>query len=121
MPVTETIPAGESDEIQHVVITSRKLLRSDERPFRRDQHAKAHGCVRAEFLVEPEAGFPAQYLVRLFQPGAKYHAWIRFSNGSQRDDRKADAHGMAVKLVGVEGEKVLVAEKDATTHDFVMV
>src|SRR3954471_19074447 len=107
------------DAINQVVEASRKLLDTDERPVRRDQHPKQHGCVRAKFVVEPGlGGVSAQ---GLFQPGRVYDAWIRFSNGAQRDDRKPDAHGMAIKLMGVEGLKVLAAEKDATTHDFVMV
>ncbi|MCA1685546.1 MAG: catalase family protein, partial [Planctomycetia bacterium] len=48
-------------------------------------------------------------------------AWVRFSNGARRDDREPDAHGMAVKLMGVGGPKVLDAERGATTHDLVMV
>ena len=37
------------------------------------------------------------------------------------DDREADLHGMAIKLLGVEGEKVLESEKEAPTQDFVLV
>src|SRR5262249_50680255 len=102
-----------------VVGASRTLLDSDGRPVRRGQHPKHHACVRARFVVEPSLA--PGYRSGLFQPGKVYDAWVRFSNGVQTDDRKPDAHGMAVKLVGVEGPKVLEAEKDATTHDFVMV
>ena len=40
---------------------------------------------------------------------------------ARRDDRKPDAHGMAVKLMGVDGPEFLGAERDATTQDFVLV
>ena len=40
----------------------------------------------------------------------------RFSNGSQDDDEKGDIHGLAIKLMGVGGPKVLDAERDETTH-----
>ena len=57
----------------------------------------------------------------LFQEPRIYEAWIRLSNGAHYDDRKPDAHGMAVKLMGVDGPKVLPAERDAKTQDFVLV
>src|SRR5262249_55649253 len=37
------------------------------------------------------------------------------------DDRQGDAHGMAIKLMGVAGEKLLDDEKDAPTQDFVLI
>jgi hypothetical protein len=105
--------------IDRVVDVSRKLLDISQRPVRRDQHPKHHGCVRAKFVVAPDLA--REYRHGLFAQEKMYDAWIRFSNGRQVDDRKPDAHGMAIKLMGVEGEKALAEEKDATTHDFVMV
>jgi len=116
----ETIPPGEAEAIRVVVEASRVMAGGgDENPARRGQHAKHHGCVRAEFVVEP--GLPEAYRVGLFREPKTYPAWVRFSNGARADDREPDAHGMAVKLMGVGGAKVLDAERDATTHDFVMV
>ena len=116
----ETIPAGEAEAIRRVVEASRAMLAAgDEGPSAAGQHAKHHGCVRAEFVVEPD--LPDEYRVGLFREPKTYPAWVRFSNGAEDDDRKPDAHGMAVKLMGVDGPKVLDAERDATTHDFVMV
>lgn len=88
-------------------------------PARRDQHAKAHGCVRAEFSVA--ADVPIQLRYGLFAEPRTYPAWIRFSSSSAQivSDTKKDAHGMAVKLLGVSGEKVLPKESHETTHDFV--
>ena len=107
------------EAINRVALASRKLLDTDERPVHRDQHPKQHGCVRARYVVGKN--LEDAYRQGLFQHQKVYDAWIRFSNGGQRDDRKPDAHGMAVKLMGVEGPKVLATERDATTHDFVMV
>ncbi|MGO9465422.1 MAG: hypothetical protein ACLQIB_24735 [Isosphaeraceae bacterium] len=107
------------EAVNEVVEASRKFLDTDERPVRRDQHPKQHGCVRARFIVAKNLGDP--YRQGLFQEEKVYEAWIRLSNGSQWDDRKPDAHGMAVKLMGVEGPKVLASERDASTQDFVMV
>jgi len=87
----------------------------------RDVHAKQHGCVRADFTVDKDV--PAELRAGVFaEPGKEYAAWIRFSNGGPKvqDDRAADARGMAVKLMGVDGEKLLESEKGAGTQDFLM-
>ena len=85
---------------------------------RRGQHPKAHGVVWAQFEVLKD--IPDDCKVGLFANPTTYTAYIRFSNGSQEDDRQADVHGMAIKLTGVGGEKILEGEADATTHDFVL-
>jgi hypothetical protein len=85
---------------------------------RRGQHFKQHGCVRAQFEVL--ADVPDQFKIGLFAKPATYSAYIRFSNGGELDDTKPDIHGMAIKLTGVSGRKVLEAEATATTHDFIL-
>lgn len=97
---------------------------ADQRPARRDAHAKHHGCVAAQFTVEKN--LPADWKVSLFGTPASYKAIIRFSNGdfTPKDDRLGDAHGMAVKVLGVSGEKLLNsgdANGETDTQDFVMI
>jgi catalase len=88
-------------------------------PKLRGQHTKGHGTVWAEFTIAPE--LPEDLRVGVFrEPGKTYPAWIRFSNALVMDDTKPGLHGMAIKLMGVEGEKVLEDEKTAQTQDFVM-
>lgn len=118
--VEPRVPETEGVDIATVVRSSLDLLDDSARPVRRGQHPKMHGLVRAKFVVESQLS--DEYRVGLFaEPGRSYPAWIRFSNGSKADDRRPDAHGMAIKLVGVEGRKLLDAEADAVTHDFVLV
>ena len=77
-------------------------------------HAKAHGCVQARFEVgEADPRLPAGPLRA--RPGT-YNAWIRFSSGNTlvQSDSVRDARGFALKVMGVPGEKLLPAEKDAT-------
>jgi hypothetical protein len=60
----------------------------------------------------------------MFIPGKTYQAWIRFSNGSgdpTHADIKPDARGMAIKVLGVPGTKLLEDEAEATTQDFIMI
>jgi hypothetical protein len=88
----------------------------------RDAHPKAHGCVKAEFHVLE--ALPEPLAKGLFIPGKTYQAWIRFSNGSSdptRADIKKDARGMAIKVLGVPGEKLLEDDDHATTQDFIMI
>ncbi len=89
---------------------------------RRDAHPKAHGCVKAEIRVL--STLPEPLAKGIFIPGRTYQAWIRFSNGSSdptRADIKRDARGMAIKVLGVPGMKLLADEDEAMTQDFIMI
>ena len=88
------------------------------RPVQRGQHPKSHGCVRAEFAVGSDV--PPELRHGVFREPRTYSALVRFSSGITEDDREGDIHGLAIKLLGVEGPKVLESDKDATTHDFVL-
>jgi catalase len=89
--------------------------------MRRDAHPKMHGVVKAEFIVEPD--LPEALRVGLFREPRTYQAWIRFSNQSDpiKPDVKGDIRGMAIKLMGVPGDKLLPAEKDEQTQDFIVI
>ena len=67
----------------------------------RDQHAKAHGCVRATFRVGDDVPTPLRH--GLFARPGSYPAWVRFSASSPRPrpDAALDAHGMAIKVLDV--------------------
>lgn len=120
----ETIPDSETAAISETA----KLLSgfvertypAGTRPARRDAHAKAHGCVKAVVTV-PD--LPADLRVGVFEKARSFHAWIRYSNGNPtpQPDTIGDGRGMAIKLMGVEGKKLLEDEIDATTQDFVMI
>lgn len=121
----ESIPVGEDAVIQAIEQISLTLLKDDYpgniRPARRDAHAKHHGCVKAEFIVE--ANLPNELKVGIFRESRTFPAWVRFSNGARESqaDAKGDTRGIAIKLLGVEGEKVLEGEKHLQTHDFTLV
>jgi hypothetical protein len=88
------------------------------RPALRDAHAKDTGCVRAIFRVDADLDPALRH--GIFQPAKEYVAWIRFSNGNSEvlSERFPDARGMAIKLMGVPGEKLLDDEKQ--TQDFIL-
>jgi hypothetical protein len=115
----ETVPPGEPEQIAQIVAIHLSVTDPNEKPFvPRGQHMKAHGCVRARIVIPP--GLPESLRHGVFAQPREWSAYIRFSNGKGRDDRQGDAHGMAIKLLGVPGEKLLEDEKDATTQDFVL-
>lgn len=89
-------------------------------PGLRGQHPKGHGVVWAEFTIE--SNLPEDLKVGVFkQPRKTFPAWIRFSNAVDKDDTVNGLHGMAIKLMNVEGEKVLPGEQNAKTQDFILV
>ncbi len=87
----------------------------------RDAHAKNIACVKAEFKIEPQ--LPEDLRVGVFKEQRTYPAYIRFSNASTtiQSDSRRDIRGMAIKLLGVEGEKLLDDEKHETTQDFLLI
>lgn len=88
---------------------------------RRDAHPKTHGLVQARFEVLD--GLPPELRHGIFASPKSYDAMVRFSASASEvgSDTVKQAHGMAVKVLGVPGEKVLADERDATTQDFVMI
>ena len=94
------------------------------RPALRDAHAKDNGCVRATFCVDRDLKNDLQIGVFKY-PGREYQAWIRFSNGNseRKSSRFPDARGMAIKLMGVEGPKLLdcVEGEEKYTQDFILI
>jgi catalase len=119
----ETIPPGENQYIHDLADRLKaKIIR--EHPtgiMRRDAHPKMHGLVKAEFVVEPD--LPAELGVGIFSKPHAYQAWIRFSNqdAAIQDDNARDIRGMAIKLMGVPGEKLLDSQRDEQTQDFILI
>jgi hypothetical protein len=125
--VAEKVDPDEIYLVPSIVASARKLVddvRKEHGPtYRRDAHAKAHGCLTATFTVHPD--LPDELRSGVFIPGREYKAWIRFSNGNAepQPDGMKDARGMAIKLMGVEGERLLDSpfEAHARTQDFLMI
>jgi hypothetical protein len=90
-------------------------------PYRRDAHAKATGCVRATFSINGDIPKHFQYSI-FAKPAHEYQAWIRFSNGDMvvQSDGKADARGMAIKVIGVEGDEIATELTGNDSQDFIM-
>ena len=89
----------------------------------RGAHAKAHACLRAYFDVQPDIRSEFRYGV-FAEPGRRYRAWVRFSNGhydlETSQDSKNDARGMALKLMGIDGDPLEQDGANGPTQDFLM-
>ncbi|KAI1315286.1 hypothetical protein EDD11_001018 [Mortierella claussenii] len=89
---------------------------------RRDVHAKATAILRAELRVNDN--IPPEFAKGIFVPGKTYEAVLRLSNADanpNQQDNHDDGRGFALKLLGVEGEKLLETDKTATTQDFLFI
>lgn len=116
----EKIPAGEAKAIQTITKLLKEEVRANAKKTgkaERDAHAKAHGCVKG--TLEVNSKLRPGYRAGVFQEGATYPAWVRYSNGAQQSDKSPDARGMAIKLMDVPGKKLSETEK--YTQDFLMI
>lgn len=88
---------------------------------RRALHPKANAGMRAELEILPD--LPPEARVAIFAEPRTYKAYARLSNGSFRPqaDRKPDVRGIAVKVLGVSGKKLIPGMEDETTQDFLAI
>ena len=125
MPGFKESPLHEEQAaIDHVVEVVGAMMRkrcATSQPMRRGQHAKAHGTVHATVVVESD--LPSELRHGVFKTPKTYDAWVRFSASSMApaSDAERDPCGLAVKLLGVEGPKVLDDPGDRKSQDFVFV
>ena len=123
----ETVPPNEAEQIAEIVSLTTQLLqqRYPESMARRAVHPKDHGCVKAAFTINSD--IPENYRVGVFATPAKtYDTWIRFSNATPVVGPDIDkvtgppSRGMAIKLMGVEGD-TLLGDPSAKTQDFLLI
>lgn len=86
----------------------------------RSVHAKSHGLLQGEIQVLD--GLPAVLAQGLFAKAGTYPVLMRLSTipGDILDDSVSTPRGLAVKVVGVEGERLPGSEGERT-QDFVLV
>ena len=94
-------PDGENEAIENLVALHLKVQQVKPGPTFRGEHPKQHAGVWATFTVAD--GIPEAQRVGLFATPGTYKALIRFSNGREFDDTKADVHGMAIKVMVPDG------------------
>ncbi len=119
----EEIPADETERFERYAkyLGDLQSKRGTGGTLDRALHAKANIGVEAEFEVVAEA--PEEARVGMFATPKKYRALARFSNGAARrqSDKKLDVRGLALKIFGVDGKKVIPGLEDETTQDFLAI
>ena len=84
----------------------------------RASHAKSTACVTGELVVA--GGLPPELAQGLFARAGTYPVAVRFAQGPGENlgDRVSTHRGMAIKVFGVEGERL--PGHDAPVQDFVL-
>ena len=117
----ETSQAGEAetvDQITATLLNIAKKVGERQRHTVRGVHAKSHGLLKAKVMVSPD---PREELRQgLFANAGSYGAVMRFSTnpGDILFDHISTPRGLAIKIIGVEGE-MLPNHAGQVTQDFV--
>ena len=118
----EAIHPGEaeiSEQIAATLLDMAKKVGARQRHTVRAVHAKSHGLLKAEVTVLPD--LREELRQGLFAKPANYSAIMRFSTdpGDILSDHISTTRGLAIKVVGVEGE-MLPNHAGRVTQDFVL-
>jgi hypothetical protein len=119
----EQIPPGEQAELERLAERLHELQKKNAhgKKASRALHAKAHAGVEAELTVLPD--LPEHARIGLFKTPAAYKALVRSSNGVgvRQPDKKPDARGFAIKVLGVPGKKIIPGMEEAKTQDLLFI
>ena len=119
-PAVERPEPDEAETIRGLISTMRYINEktlADGGHAIKSVHAKSHGFLQG--YLEVDAGLPAELAQGLFAKPRRYPVVIRISTipGDILDDSVSTPRGMAVKVIGVEGERLEGSENDVT-QDF---
>lgn len=118
----ERIRHGETETSEQIAATFLDIVKkvgARQRHTVRGVHAKSHGLLKAEVTVLP--GLREELRQGLFAKPASYGAVMRFSTdpGDILSDHISTPRGLAIKVIGVEGE-MLPNHAGRVTQDFVL-
>ncbi|RYF34791.1 MAG: catalase, partial [Cytophagaceae bacterium] len=120
----EQVQPEEETLVQQVVESFdrvRDMVFEKHRHAQRDAHAKSHGALKGELHIYDN--LPEHLKQGLFEQARTYPVIVRFSTapGDVQPDGVSAFRGISIKAIGVEGKKVLEAEADEVTQDFLLV
>jgi len=122
MLAEEKVEGDEEQSLNEIIDLMADQMRGHFKPggYERGGNTKTHGLVRATFTVHDN--LPPHVRKGLFATTKSYRAWVRFSGPGP--DVPADIEdvgfmSMAVKVMGVPGEKLMDEEK--STQDFITI
>ena len=90
-----------------------------DQPLQRGFHGKSHGCLQGEMKLIEDRDPRSRYGI-FADEYSTWPVWVRFSNGVgwEQPDKKLDARGIAIKVLDVEGEKLMSDE--TSSQDFLL-
>ncbi len=119
----EVVPDDEEAKLVALAEALRdiQLSNAKQRPIGRALHYKQHAGVMGTLRVFDD--LPEHCRHGLFAQPHTHHCYLRFSNGSPRfqRDTTGDVRGIAIKVLGVEGTKIIEGLEDALTQDFLFI
>lgn len=126
IPYSPSVERQEPDEQQttdELVAALRSISETTFADYKhavRSVHAKGHGIIHGTLEVLPE--LPENLAQGLFANPGTYDVAMRFSTtpGDIVDDKISTPRGLAIKVIGVEGER-LPGSEASSTQDFLMV
>jgi hypothetical protein len=121
-PSFEQIPDDEADTARELADTLHSIMETtfkDNGHAHRSVHAKSHGLLKGQITVLD--GLPPALAQGAFAKPGTLPLVLRFSTnpGDVLDDKVSTPRGLAIKIVGVEGERLPGSEGEVT-QDFVM-
>ncbi|MFC3169053.1 catalase family protein [Paracoccus fontiphilus] len=121
-PDVETVSTDEAEVIRGLSDALRDILETTSRDYGhavRAVHAKSHGIIRGELEILP--GLSPELAQGLFAKPGRHPAILRISTnpGDLLHDGISVPRGVALKIMGVEGERLDGAE--GRTQDFIFV
>ena len=122
-PDVEEVRPDEAAVVEQLKDSFRHILDTTSKDYGhavRSVHAKAHGIAKGTLTVHP--GLPPELAQGLFARPGDYEAIFRLSTnpGDILSDEIGLPRGLALKVLGVEGDRLPGSEGD-TVQDFVMV
>jgi hypothetical protein len=120
----ETRQPDEDDLIEKITSSMGRVNQAafdQRRHATRDAHAKSHGVLRGELTVYD--GLPDHLRQGVFRAPRTYPLMARLSSapGHIQSDSVPAPFGFALKLIGVDGKKLLPGHEDDRTQDFLLV
>lgn len=119
----EVIQPDEAAMIEEIIAAMGQVNRAvfdRHRHATRDAHAKSHGILKGQLIIDDNL---APHLAQgLFARPGQYDAIIRLSSapGDLHSDQAPAPHGMAIKVLGVAGARLLPDDAGAS-QDFLLV
>ncbi len=122
-PAYEQVPDDESETIAGLIQAMREIAETtfaDGGHAIRSVHAKSHGLLQGDMEILPD--LPPELAQGAFAKPGQLPVVMRYSTnpGDILDDKVSTPRGLAIKLIGVEGERLPNSDGEAT-QDFVMV